>query len=114
MNLRQFSMALLISSVPWIASAEAAGIKLDKSDFLSAKKITQNGETVLSVKLSKSGKAKFKKLNANAVNQEVESSIAGVSSHFKLREPIAGDELQMGPYGDEDAAKVVTAINRHK
>lgn len=63
MNLRLFSIALLVSAFPIFAQAESAGISLNKGDFLSAEKITNDGESVVSVKLSKSGKAKLKKLN---------------------------------------------------
>jgi hypothetical protein len=55
-------MAVLISAVPYFAQAEESGIKLNKGDFVSAERVSQDGETVLSVKLSKSGKAKLKKL----------------------------------------------------
>jgi signal peptidase I len=63
MNLRQFSMALMISALPLVVSAGSSTISLNKGDFVSAEKISRNGETLVSVKLSKSGKAKFKKLN---------------------------------------------------
>jgi hypothetical protein len=112
MNLRHFTLALLVSALPLVQSAQAADIKLNKGDFLSAEKIEQSGEVVLSVKLSKSGKAKFKKLNKTQVNQEVESSIAGVENHFKLREPIRGDKLQIGPFSASEAEKVFIEINK--
>jgi hypothetical protein len=112
MNLRQFSIAVLVSALPLMAMAESAAISLDKGDFIAAERVSKNGETVVSVKLSKSGKAKFKKLNAQSVDKEVHSDIAGVTSDFKLREPIKGDELQMGPYSADDAAHVVAAINK--
>ena len=112
MNLRQFSVAVLISALPLVAMAESAAISLDKGDFIAAERVSKNGETVVSVKLSKSGKAKFKKLNAQSVDKEVHSDIAGVTSDFKLREPIKGDDLQMGPYSAGDAARVVAAINK--
>jgi hypothetical protein len=109
MNLRLFSIALMTSALPLIAHADPT-ISLDKADFVVAKTISQDGETIVSAKLSKSGKAKFKKLNKQ-VNSEVHTDIAGVESDFKLREPIVGDGLQMGPYSNSDAQKVVTAIN---
>jgi hypothetical protein len=112
MNLRQFSIAMLISAIPVLSVAAPAGISLNKGDFVAAERVTKDGETVVSVKLSKSGKAKLKKLNETSVNQEVHAEIAGVSSDFKLRVPIKGDSLEMGPYSSGDAQKVIAEINR--
>lgn len=109
MNLRLFTIAMLISALP--LSSFAGAISLNEGDFVAAEKVSRDGETVVSVKLSKSGKVKFKKLNEQSVNQPFHAEIAGVSSDFKLREPIKGDRLEMGPYSAEDAGKVVTAIN---
>jgi hypothetical protein len=111
MNLRTFSFVLLASALPLLAAAEAAGVTLDKADFLSARRITRRGEAIVGVKLSKSGKAKLRKLNGSSVNREVRSEIAGVAKEFVLREPIRGDGLEMGPYSVSDADKVVSAIN---
>lgn len=111
MNLRSFSIAVMISALPMLAAADAAKIDLNKGDFISAEKILKNGETVLSVKLSKSGKAKFKKFNKTKVDKEITSEVGGVESHFKLREPISGENLEMGPYSAYDAAKVMNEIN---
>ncbi|MGE0632279.1 MAG: hypothetical protein AB7O96_07715 [Pseudobdellovibrionaceae bacterium] len=113
MNLRQFSIALLISALPVFASANPS-ITFNKGDFVSANSISRNGETVLSIKLSKSGKAKVKKLNQISAAQNIHAEIGGVVSDFSLREPIVGDSLEMGPYSTEDAHKVVTEINRQK
>lgn len=113
MNLRQFSIALLISALPVFASANSS-ISFNKGDFISANSISKNGETVLSVKLSKSGKAKVKKLNQTSVDQNIHAEIGGVTSDFKLREPIKGDSLEMGPYSAEDAQKIITEINQQK
>lgn len=63
MNLRLFSIALLISALPMYAAAETAEVSFDKGDFISAERLSQDGETIVRVKLSKSGKAKVKKLN---------------------------------------------------
>lgn len=111
MNLRLFSIALLISALPSLSWADPA-ISLNKEDFVAAEKISRDGEVIVSVKLSKSGKAKFKKLNRQAVSKEIHAEIAGVSSDFKLREPIKGDGLEMGPYSAGDAQKVVSEINK--
>lgn len=114
MNLRSFSIALLISAVPLFATAQASDIKLNKGDFRSAEQVSRNGETIVRVQLSKSGKAKFKKLNAKFVNEKVQTEVAGVASNFKLREPIQGSSLEMGPYAAEDAAKVTSEINHQE
>jgi hypothetical protein len=107
MNLRQFSIAVLVSALPIIASADPS-VSFDRGDFKAAKKITRDGETVLSVKLSKSGKAKLKKIS---VGKNVHTEIGGVESGFKLRESIKGDDLVIGPYTTDDAEQVVSAIN---
>lgn len=63
MNLRMYSIALLVSAIPLFAHAEAHGISLNKEDFVAAEKMAHDGSTIVNVKLSKSGRAKFKKLN---------------------------------------------------
>ncbi|MEK6774909.1 MAG: hypothetical protein AABY64_13280 [Bdellovibrionota bacterium] len=112
MNTRLFSIALLVSALPLFALAESAAVSLNKGDFISAERLSESGETIVSVKLSKSGKSKFKKLNKDSVGKEIHTELAGVSSDFKLKEPIKGAELQIGPYSQQDAEKVVAEINR--
>jgi hypothetical protein len=63
LNLRQFSVAVLVSALPLVASANPS-ITFDRGDFIEAKKIEKDGDTILKVKLSKSGKAKLRKLSA--------------------------------------------------
>ena len=101
-------MAVLVSALPIFASE----LSLNKGDFISAERVSQSGVTIVNVKLSKSGKAKFKKLNASSVNKEIHAEIAGVKSNFILREPIKSTGLEMGPYSENDAIKVVTEINK--
>jgi hypothetical protein len=62
MNFRQFSIAVLISALPGFTLADSS-IAFNQGDFVSAQKESPNGETILNVKLSKSGRAKVKKLN---------------------------------------------------
>jgi hypothetical protein len=112
MNLRMFTIAMLVSAIPMCAMAESAGITLNKGDFISAKQISRNGGTLISTKLSKSGRAKFKKLNQHSVGQAVHAEIDGVSSDFTLRDTIHGNGLEMGPFSPDEAQKVSTAINR--
>ena len=61
MNLRHFSMALLISALPLSLSAEQAS-KFNEGDFKVVEKQADGVEPELKVKLSKSGKAKLKRL----------------------------------------------------
>lgn len=112
MNLRQFSIALLVSALPVFLVAKAPELSLNRGDFIAAERKSPNGETIIKVKLSKSGKAKFKKLNESSINKEVHAEIAGVSSDFKLKVPIVGEELEMGPYSSTDADTVITEINK--
>ncbi len=109
MNKRLFAVSVLLSAIPVLAMA--GSINLSKGDFLSAKKITKNGEIVLSLKLSKSGKAKFKEWNKSSVGHTIHTDIAGVVTDFTLRDPIGGDKLEAGPYSEPDAQKVIAEIN---
>lgn len=59
MNKRLFSLALLISALPALAVDIP---KLNEGDFVAIEKIKKNGESIVSVKLSKSGKAKIKRI----------------------------------------------------
>jgi|GEM_PF-7068379 len=58
MNLRQFTLAMLISALP--LGASSTNISLNAGDSVAGRGISQEGE--VRVKLSKSGKAKLKKL----------------------------------------------------
>lgn len=60
MNLRLYSIAFLISALPALTTA-GADISWTKEDFTVRERPSPDGETVLKVKLSKSGKAKLKK-----------------------------------------------------
>jgi len=111
MNKRLFSIALLISAFPILAFADAAGISLKKEDFTAAERISRDGKSLVKVKLSKSGKAKFKKLNQHFVNKNIHFEAGEISSDFKLKVPINGSELEMGPYSTDETDKIVTEIN---
>ena len=71
MNARQFSIALLISALPILASAENL-TAFNSSDFVAVKRVEglggEHSEGDISVKLSKSGKAKLKKFTVNSVS----------------------------------------------
>lgn len=110
MNLRQFSLALLISALPIYTMAESS-VTFNRGDFKSVRSVVKQGETLLRVKLSKSGKAKIRKLNQSYVNKTVHSEIGGIQTNFKLREPIVGDSLEMGPYSETEANAIIQSIN---
>ena len=61
MNKKTFSIALMASALPFLANASSVS-SLNKGDFVSSEK-NRNGRTVVSVKLSKSGKAKLRRMN---------------------------------------------------
>ena len=62
MNLRFYSIAILMSAIPHLTLAESRVSSLNKGDFIAAERLSPSGDTVLKVKLSKSGKAKLKRL----------------------------------------------------
>lgn len=111
MNIRQFSLAILVSALPVFAQST---LSLNSGDFLSAEKVTKEGETLLKVKLSKSGKAKIRKLNKEYVNRSVHIELPGVSSDLKFRGPIKGDSMEMGPYSQQEAQNIVLELNHKK
>jgi hypothetical protein len=106
-----FTIALLVSALPLLAHAN---VSFNKGDFIAAHEITRNGEVLVSVKLSKSGKAKVKKLNREAVGEAVHMEVGDVAKDFTLKVPIKGESLEMGPYSPSDAERVVSAINHRK
>lgn len=112
MNARLFTMALLMSALPYLALADYADIQLDEGDFVSAEKLTPTGETLVRVKLSKSGKAKIKRLQNEEVGSKVRTKIGETSREFILREPLGPGGLEMGPYSAKEARQVIEEINR--
>lgn len=62
MNKTFFTLAVLVSAVPNLAMANERGIAFGRSDFLSAKPMERGGEIFANIKLSKSGKAKLRRL----------------------------------------------------
>lgn len=110
MNLRQFSLALLISALPLIGLADHS-VDFNEGDFRSATQVTKDGETVLKLKLSKSGKAKIKRLSSMKGEKHMQTDIAGISSRMKLRVPITGEGIQIGPFKQQDAKKILKMLN---
>jgi hypothetical protein len=68
MNLRLYSIAFLISALPHLTVANSESF-LTKEDFTAVEKVDSEGTSIVKVKLSKSGKAKFKKLNRQSLNK---------------------------------------------
>ena len=112
MNLRSFTMAILISALPLSVKAGTRQISLGQGDFVSARTVNRAGGTLVRAKLSKSGRAKFRRLNQESADQEVHTEIGGVQSDLKLRTHIQGSGLEMGPFSETEAQTVADAINR--
>ncbi len=51
MNLRLFSMALLISALPLHGRANSTKVSFDRGDFLSAERLSRDGESIVGLKL---------------------------------------------------------------
>lgn len=60
MNKKTFAIALMASALPMLANASSVS-SLNKGDFVSSEK-NRNGRTVVNLKLSKSGKAKLRRM----------------------------------------------------
>lgn len=109
MNKRMFAMAALLSAMPLLAQAE--NLSLAPGDFLSAEKLTEDGNVVLSVKLSKSGKAKIRELNRTSVGQMVHVELGDLERDIRLVEPIEGDQLKISFKTPQNAERVVARFN---
>ena len=81
-------------------------------DFIEAHLIQKNGGNLVSAHLSPSGLQKVKAINETLVGQEVGIDVAGVKTHFTVREKIKGEEIEIGPYTAADGEKIVRTINR--
>lgn len=65
MNKRLFSMALLMSALPFVSPAEIQTLQLNSGDFISSERLSVEGDPLFKVKLSKAGKAKLKRVQKN-------------------------------------------------
>jgi len=63
MNLRLFSIALMASAIPLSVKAGNREIALSPGDFLFDQELSGEDDSELSVRLSKSGKAKLRRLH---------------------------------------------------
>src|SRR4051812_5335356 len=103
MNRKLLVGLFLCAALPVWATASSA-LTLLKGDFRAAEAIQRNGETLVSARLSESGKEKFHEWNKNAIGKSIHCEVGGVSTDFKLRDPVRGESLEMGPYAREEAA----------
>ena len=108
MNKRLFSIALMVSAIPMIVFADGRTLSLSKEDFVAAERVSSSGETLVKLKLSKSGKAK---LNRAAKDSDVKLVFGDQESQLKLRTKIEGEDLQVGPYSEGTAADLVAEVN---
>ena len=106
MNIKQFSLALLASALPLSAIGQSH-VKFSQQDFKAAESVDQNGQTVLKVKLSKSGKAKLKKLQKDDVFL---TDLGGVDKSFEVKAPLKHEQLQIGPYTKSEAKRAVESL----
>jgi hypothetical protein len=109
MNKRTFALSVLLSLVPVLAAA--GSVTFDKGDFLSARRTTRDGKVLVSLKLSKSGKAKVRLLQKD---ETIHAELGGVPKDFRLRERIVGSRLEAGPYSPDEAERVVAAFPARK
>ncbi len=106
MNLLRHSFAFL--TVVLVSAATGA---LEKSDFASAKEVIRKGETLVEVTLSESGLKKIAEFNKAAVGKKIPIHVSGEEFQFVLRVPIIGKQMEMGPFSELQAQRIVTAIN---
>ncbi len=95
MNFRLYSIAFLFSVLPIISSATNE-LKFNRGDFVGTERKTSDGDTVLKVRLSKSGKAKIKKLNKEEVFKKIDLKVDGGSSALQIKELFSGSEIEVG------------------
>lgn len=111
MNAKMYTMVLLMSALPLVSAAKSQSIFLNEGDFIAAEKVDAQGDKLLRLKLSKSGKAKLKKLQTSPTN--IHTELAGVSKDFKLRERPKGDGVEIGPYSAQEADQIVKKFERN-
>jgi preprotein translocase subunit SecD len=111
MNIRNYSIALLISALPVSINASQL-TEFNHSDFKAVERTHPDGETTLKIKLSKSGKAKVKKYNADHVGEKVKFQFSSTTSELTLREPIRGDSIEIGPFSEDTASAIETDFSK--
>lgn len=107
MNKRLFSIALMVSAIPMIVFADGRTISLNKEDFTAAERVSPTGETLVKLKLSKSGKAK---INRASKDDDVKLVFGEHVSHIKLKTKISGDDIQAGPFSSDEAQDLVHQV----
>lgn len=109
-----FKKIIIFGAFAIVASSYAApksSLVFKAADFSEAHLLQRDGGILVSAHLSASGLQKVKTINESLIGKEVGIDVAGVKTHFTLREAIHGDELEMGPYSPADSQKIVRKIN---
>ena len=109
MNLRN-SIFASFSALFFAAYAFAGEVILQKSDFASATREIRNGQSILLAKLSPKGLAKFKELGQEGAGKEIELQLAGETHHLRLKVLISDGNLEVGPFSEETARKMIDEI----
>lgn len=112
MNKRLFSIVLLISALPLFVMADGTSVTLNSGDFVSAERTTPVGDTLLKLKLSKSGKAKLRKISKSSGDGEVNVALGDLRSQLKLKGVILDEDIQIGPYNSTEATQVMADVNK--
>ena len=108
---------MLRNSILFVATALAVGVCgaasffMDAGDFTNAKVVYHRGEVLVISDLSDSGFSKMKKLNDSDLNKPLEIRIADENIKLTLRSTDIQRHLQLGPFSDLMAKKIVDAIN---
>jgi hypothetical protein len=105
-------IVLLLAAIS-VFSAVATNLALSKTDFVSAEEVHVGSKLLVRGTLSPEGMSKFKVLNANQVGKELDLELAGLKIHRTLRVPITGNQLEIGPFSEIEARKIVAEINNH-
>lgn len=105
MLLRQLLIAFLLAVT---GSSAMATVVLLKRDFQSARVVrTQDGRVLIHARMTAAARAKV-----SAENETVTLDVAGDRRTLKLRGPIRGADVEIGPYSREVADRIVYEINR--
>lgn len=110
MNLFRTSIVFFLSTI-FTIMAFASSLSLTAQDFSSAKEIKRGKEVIVAATLSDQGAAKFQTLNKQEVGNEIDFHVGGETHHFKLRQAIKNNQLEIGPFSASSAAKAVSEIN---
>jgi preprotein translocase subunit SecD len=111
MDLRMFTMALVLTFSSLTSFAHGPQFDFQRKDFSHAEGVQKNGKSLVHLDLSESGKKKILQINKTEVGKAITLNVAGKSQSFTLREPITGNSLEAGPFDAQDAKKMIDEIN---